>query len=377
MYLDRRKNPASRTGARAGRRGSEPQWLWNRWPSDGYFEVKQGSRPPGHLGWQKSSRVSSWKLFACSRKRIETTPFPGPSAVICMADSPEQLAVIQDEANVAARLDLIFNDASEAYQAVRPPTIEDARKILRFVDEHSHLPCLIIQCEVGVGRSQAVLAALFKMHNLDYKKVLAHGTYNRSLYRQLLAAANLPPEPEPLVSIAVRVKYAPDRLHLFMLSMLRQRYDNWEIVAVTDGPNEAAARLVLEIKDPRIRLIETEKSLGRWGHPYRQLGLDACRGAFIGMSNDDNYYVPGYLEQMMNALENADLAMCQMLHSYGAWEVAPAGSDLGSWIARASLVRQVPWTGRDFTSDQDYIAITHESGERSRGKTARPLFIHN
>ncbi len=317
------------------------------------------------------------ELFACSRKRIETTPFPGPSAVICMADSRDQLAVIKDAVNVAARLDLIFNDATEPYQAVHPPTLEDARKILRFVDDHSHLPRLIIQCEVGVGRSHAVLAALFKLRNLNYKQVLAEGTYNRSLYRQLLAAANLPPDPEPLVSIAVRVKYAPDRLKLFLLSMQRQRYENWEVVAVTDGPNGAAARLVMDMQDNRIRLIETEKPLGRWGHPYRQRGLDACRGTFIGMSNDDNYYVPGYLEQMLNALENADLAMCQMLHSYGAWAVSPAGSDLGCWIARASLVRQVPWTGQEFTSDQDYIKSLVGLAKDRVATLSRPLFVHN
>ena len=167
-----------------------------------------------------------------------------------------------------------------------------------------------------------------------------------------------------------------DRLRLFLLSMQRQRYENWEIVAVTDGPNPPAARLVEEIAEPRLRLIETEKPLGHWGHPYRQRGLDACRGDFIGMSNDDNYYVPGYLEQMLNALDNADLATCPFLHNYFGWKITE-GADLGCWIARAALVRQVPWTGIEFDSDASYLASLKALAGDRVAAVETLLFVHN
>jgi glycosyltransferase involved in cell wall biosynthesis len=224
----------------------------------------------------------------------------------------------------------------------------------------------------------AVLAALLKISGTDNKAILAHGTYNRRLYRELLRTAGVAPEPDPLVSIAIRIKYAPDRLKLFILSMQRQRHDNWEMIAVTDGPNEPAARLIAEVNDPRIRLIETEKRLGRWGHPYRQRGLDACRGDYIGLSNDDNYYVPGYIEQMLHAMgDTADLVLCQLLHSHSGWKVDPPGNDLGAWIARASLIRKVPWTGQDFASDRDYLVSLVAQAQGRVATVARPLFIHN
>ncbi len=135
--------------------------------------------------------------------------------------------------------------------------------------------------------------------------------------------------------------------------------------------------MVAEIQDQRIRLIETPKPLGLWGHPYRQLGLDACRGEFIGLSNDDNYYVPGYLEQMLVALRNADLAMCQIVHSYKSWDVAPPGQDLGSWICRASLVRRVPWPGEDFNADGRYLESLKELAQGRIVEVQRPLFVHN
>ncbi len=317
------------------------------------------------------------EIDIASRHKIETRMLPGPSAVISMADSEAQLAAIKDSANVRARLNLIFNDATDEFQLVRPPSMDDARRILEFVKDHGDAPFLIVQCQVGVGRSQAVQAALYKILGGDYQAVLHGGTYNRRLYHLLLAAANVAADPEPLVSLNVRVKYAPDRLQLFALSMRRQRYENWEVVAVTDGPNPAAARLVAEMQEPRVRLIETEKPLGCWGHPYRQLGLDACRGEFIGMSNDDNYYVPGYLEQMIFALEDADLALCPMLHNYHAWTRAAAGGDLGCWLARATLVRQVPWPGSHFSADEEYFKALSSLARDRVTVLDRVLFVHN
>ena len=318
-------------------------------------------------------QVHAWSLM-----QIESSLLPGQSAVICMADARDQLAVIKDAANVTARLDLIFNDTTDEFLGVRPPNTEDAQAILAFVNANRQMPHLVVQCQVGVGRSMAALAALLKISGGDDKAILAHGTYNRRLYRELLTAAGVAREPDPLVSIAVRIKYAPDRLKLFILSMQRQRHDNWEMIAVTDGPNEPAARLVTEVNDARIRFVETEKRLGRWGHPYRQRGLDACRGDYIGLSNDDNYYVPGYIEQMLSALgSTADLVLCQLLHSHSGWKVDPPGNDLGAWIARASLIRKVPWTGQDFTSDRDYLVSLLAQAQGRVATVARPLFIHN
>ena len=317
------------------------------------------------------------RIHRYTYEQIESKALPGPSAVISMADSEGQLPVIKDTANVRARLNLIFNDATESYQLVRPPSSADAQAILQFINANSHLPHFVVQCQVGIGRSMSVAAAVMKILGQDNKALLHAGPYNRRLYRLLLEASGTALDPEPLVSISIRVKYSPDRLRLFMLCMQRQRYENWEVIAVTDGPNHGAVQLADEINEPRLRLIETEKPLGYWGNPYRQRGIDACRGEFIGMSNDDNYYVPGYIEQMVNALENADLAICGTAHSYYGWEARPGGADLGCWIARAALVRGVPWPGNHFTADREFITALNEAAQDRRVDITKPLFVHN
>jgi len=316
-------------------------------------------------------------LHALSAACISTNQLPGPSSVIQIADTREQLPQIIDKANVVASLQVVFNDAVESFGSVRAPNLDDARRILDFIMANP-APHLVAQCQAGIGRSQAVVAAIAKISGSDPSPVFANGTYNQSLYNLLLTAAGIPTAKPPLVSMAVRVKYSAERLILFLLSMRRQRYTNWEMIAVTDGPNADAKSLIEKFKDPRFKIIETEKMLGRWGHPYRQRGIEACRGEYIGISNDDNYYVPGYLEQMVFALEQnkADLAVCRILHSYFGWSVTEAGGDLGCWIARKSLVEKCPWPGNEFESDQAHMKLLRESAAKMI-EVPRPLFIHN
>lgn len=319
------------------------------------------------------------KTHVYSRPQIESTPLPGPSAVVCMADSQPQLARIKDRDNVLKRLDLIFNDSREDFGIVRAPNEADAKRLLDFVAKHrGTVPNLVFQCEVGIGRSVAAQAAVERVYGGDHRAPLSRGTHNRTLYRKLLAAAGLEPEPEPKVSLAVRLKYAPDRMQAFILSIQRQRYDNWELVFVTDGPNAAARGLIDRTGDARIKLVETETPMGRWGHPYRQRGIAACTGDLIGLSNDDNYYVPGYFEQMVGALqaEGADLVMCRMLHSYWGWRMIDAGNDLGSWLAKRELVERQAWKGDDFFYDAEYLEQLRKRSART-AVVDRPLFIHN
>jgi Glycosyl transferase family 2 len=201
-----------------------------------------------------------------SLPQIESVDLPGPSAVICMADSPSQLARIQDGGNVVARLDLVFNDSGDDFVLVRSPSEDDARRILAFVREHApKVPHVIFQCQVGIGRSLAAYAAFIKLHGGNPKGALHKGTHNRALYRKILTVAGHQPDAEPSVSLVVRVKYAPDRTAAFLLSIQRQRYDNWEIIFVADGPNPTTRALLERANDRRVKLIETEKALGRWG----------------------------------------------------------------------------------------------------------------
>lgn len=308
-----------------------------------------------------------------STENLEKLQITKPTWLICIADEPDLLPKLKDSSNIVNRLDLIFTDND-----LHPPTEVHIEQILTFAQEAENL---IISCQVGVGRSLAVLAALYKIGGIDPFPLLARGTHNRLLYQKLLIRAGIIDKKDPLVSIVVRVKYPADRLNLFLLSMQRQRYKHWECICVTDGPNSSVHSLIDSLKDYRIKIIKTPVKKGRWGHPYRQLGIDSANGEYIGLSNDDNYYCPGYIEQMVNALSTGPkLAICQILHAYQGWAVVPdnpkqVGLELGNWIAHKDIIKQNSWTDIEFNSDVIYLKRLTEKYKFI--VVPKPLFCKN
>jgi predicted protein tyrosine phosphatase len=319
------------------------------------------------------------RIVTLSKPEIEQFSLQFPSAIICMADELSLLPRISDTANIRNRINLIFNDCGETTGRVIAPNEKNAKDILAFSVANSHLPQLVFQCTVGVGRSRAAAAAILRIRgDLQTEKAIRfEGTYNHKLYSLILKEAGQQVEQEKLVSMVVRVKYDLDIMLAFALCMKRQRYSNLEVIFVTDGPNPRAAGVVEQFAESAVkfRLIETPEAKGRWGHPYRQLGIDSARGEYIGLSNDDNYYVPGYIEQMVNALESADFAVCDCVHSYKAWDIHPQCSDVGSWLGRASLIRSIPFPGTE--QDSDWLYFQHLSAGGRTVVVKHPLFVHN
>lgn len=309
-----------------------------------------------------------------------------PVAIISALDPDARPIAFPAGIEILDYLPMAFHDITTPCEGLVLPTRAHALDIAEFIRRcQRHDWPMIALCEAGVGRSAAIAAAAARMvgttHASVRQQVLSLGTYNRLLYKLLLDVAMIPRPPEPSVSIAVRVKYSPDRLLAFMLSMQRQRWTNWQCVAVTDGPNPAVVSMAKMLDEPRLTVIETPERKGRWGHPWRQVGIDACTGDYIGLQNDDNYLTPGFLEQAMMALEasHADLCLINMLHnyfSYRACVVEVGSADVGSWIAKAELVKATPWTGDDFVSDNDYVrALANKASQITNVQNF--LFVHN
>lgn len=313
---------------------------------------------------------------ARSARRMESEPLPENCAVLCIADDAGLIPAPLENHDFCRVLE--FADVEEGYGAIVAPHREHARSILEFAGAawDAGKDRFIACCTAGVGRSVAACGAIAKSQGADYAMA---PTYNRQLYRLILEEAGVTLPDEPLVSLAVRVKYRPERLHCFLLSLQAQRYDNWECVAFTDGPNFDAVKLVQQIGDPRIRIIETPHRLGRWGHPYRQMAFEHCRGEWVGTQNDDNYLTPGFIEQLVSAGEDAgaDLVACQTLHRYHGWGVDAPGGDLASWLCRRSLLERFRWTGHHFRADTEFLDNLRFGAGRKIAIVNRPLAVKN
>ncbi len=323
------------------------------------------------------------RIECYTRRTLERAGWPlAQHALISFRDPGQPLV----SALCMSRLDLVLHDCA-ADAGLVGPTRDDAFAIRRFVEALPPDQHLAVQCESGKGRSVACAAALLRKEGDEDRArlLLRMGTHNRTLYRLLCQELELDMPAEPLMALAVRVKYPLDRAEAFFLSLLRQRYSNWRCTLIFDGPDfrMLPGRL---FQDKRMSWVVTAEQRGLWGHPYRQLGIDRCleQGAeYVGLNNDDNYLTPGYLEQMVGALQErkADLVMCQTLHAYDAWSVTPstpvAGcADVGNWLASADLIRKVPWEGEDFEADGRFV----ERLARTAGRcieVRRPLLVKN
>jgi glycosyltransferase involved in cell wall biosynthesis len=82
-------------------------------------------------------------------------------------------------------------------------------------------------------------------------------------------------------------------------SLLSQTYDNFEVIVLHDGHDEQHANIMSEfLTDDRFKYIQTPTRFNDWGMSLRNIGLEMVTGDYVINTNDDNYYVPVYLDEL-------------------------------------------------------------------------------
>ena len=126
----------------------------------------------------------------------------------------------------------------------------------------------------------------------------------------------------------------------------------------------------------------------------RAMGIERCNSEFIIQTNDDNYYVPKFLEFMFNKIdgENLDLALCDMIHShdrpggrpqesYHAFVTEPRkfGVGIGCFIVKTEIAKAVGFRDKSRDGDGTFIDdIMRGNGHKVKwGKVDKILFVHN
>ena len=121
-----------------------------------------------------------------------------------------------------------------------------------------------------------------------------------------------------------------------------------------------------------------------WGNRARHRYVSEAPGQWVGMTHDDNYYVPSYFSEMLRIAEmdNSRVVICNMAHNglgYGVLDTRaePYHVDLGGWLAHKDLVVQTPYEEPDLPhADGLYVrALATKAGLIS--KHPGILFIHN
>lgn len=108
-----------------------------------------------------------------------------------------------------------------------------------------------------------------------------------------------------LVSVVITTYGRSDTLKRAIKSVLKQTYQNLEIIIIDDNANEEknieVENIIKSINNPRIRLIQNKKNMG--GALARNEGIYASNAEFVAFLDDDDQYLPLKIEKELEVLK--------------------------------------------------------------------------
>ena len=102
---------------------------------------------------------------------------------------------------------------------------------------------------------------------------------------------------DPLVSVVIPAYQAEAHIEETVRSVLNQTYAQVEAVVVNDGSPDDLVQVAEAIDDPRVRLLHQPN---RGVAEARNHGIRASRGAFIGLLDSDDVWLPQKVERHLD-----------------------------------------------------------------------------
>lgn len=115
---------------------------------------------------------------------------------------------------------------------------------------------------------------------------------------------------EPLISVRIATYNRPkDLVDIAIASVLKQTYQNFEIIVVSDGPNKETDAALAKVSDKRVRHVVLhnrglypEDPQNRWrvaGSPGMNMGAYLAKGDWIAPLDDDDEFSEDHLEKLL------------------------------------------------------------------------------
>jgi hypothetical protein len=172
-------------------------------------------------------------------------------------------------------------------------------------------------------------------------------------------------------------------------SFLVQTCPEWKIYIIHDGPMPKEVKKIIEQfkNDKRISFMETAKRTGYWGHKNRNMILQILpdnTNDFVLITNDDNYYVPVFVEEITKVIRpDTGMIHWDMIHSnyeFFPTRVGMGTIDMGSFIVRLPLAKKVGFIHTGIEADCQYAMECLEECKKenlSELHVPKILFVHN
>lgn len=107
----------------------------------------------------------------------------------------------------------------------------------------------------------------------------------------------------PTFSVLLPTYNRRDRVGRAIQSVLRQTFEDFELLVVDDGSPDDTAEVVARFDDRRVRYLKRPRNGGVGA--TRNDGLRAARGRFVSMLDDDDEYLPSFLDRTNAVLRDA------------------------------------------------------------------------
>lgn len=107
----------------------------------------------------------------------------------------------------------------------------------------------------------------------------------------------------PKVSVVIPTCNRADFLKAAIESVLKQTFQDFEIIVVDDASRDQTAEVMAGFQDPRIHYIrhETNKGQGR----TRNAGIEQASGEYVALLDDDDEWLPEKLEKQVSLLDSS------------------------------------------------------------------------
>lgn len=127
-------------------------------------------------------------------------------------------------------------------------------------------------------------------------------------YEAILSGTSNPkevePESLPSVTVAMPVFNAGKYLRLAVLSIVKQTYQNWELLIFDDGSTDTAFQDIADIHDARIKILRDGQNRGLATRLNE--AIDMARSEYFARMDADDISYPERLARQVAALQNDD-----------------------------------------------------------------------
>ena len=178
----------------------------------------------------------------------------------------------------------------------------------------------------------------------------------------------------------------PTNLQVILSSLQAQTNPNWKAHVIIDGMTQDYREVKdLFQPDERIRFSHVDGPNNDWGHTARNYGLDNATEEWVVMTGDDNYYMPTFVDNFIDASKSpTDFIYCNLVHEFKRDDYNPIPSkieygwiDIGNFMSRMSIIRELRLNIKSYNADWEFIDSYIKRIVYTPVKIEKILYVHN